>query len=307
MKKIYLNIIVFLFIFSLFGCTKKVIIEENSNNEIIEELNEDDSYKNEKILIGGETPEKENIDTFIEDLKVEVVNSIPIEYRDKVGISYFDLSSQKGFDLNGDVYFVAASTYKIPLNIVLMDKANKGEIDLDLKIEYVDLDYENGTGILQEGELLNEPISLRDLSKYSIVYSDNIASNMIYRYLGGYNQMRKDFDKLLGYETDRSDNILTPNIARDAYKLMYYSNNKYYKEILEYGKNTIFNDRISRDIPNIVSHKVGNYNGYSNDIGIVYDEKPYILCVYTNNIPNSYNTIAEISNVIYERNIDRNF
>ncbi|MBE6047004.1 MAG: serine hydrolase [Clostridium sp.] len=50
-------------------------------------------------------------------------------------------------------------------------------------------------------------------------------------------------------------------------------------------KQTTTHDRIDKYIPNdIVAHKIGDYERYVNDIGIIYTDEPYILAIYTEDV-----------------------
>ena len=75
-------------------------------------------------------------------------------------------------------------------------------------------------------------------------------------------------------------------------------NNPLYDIIIEHMKNTIFHDRLDKYLPyEIVAHKIGSYNEYTHDTGIVYSERPYSLSVYTKSI--NPEPIAKLSKIIY--------
>ena len=79
-------------------------------------------------------------------------------------------------------------------------------------------------------------------------------------------------------------------------------NNPLYNIIIEHMKNTIFHDRLDKYLPyEIVAHKIGSYNEYTHDTGIVYSERPYSLSVYTKSI--NPEPIAKLSKIIYDLKI----
>lgn len=79
-------------------------------------------------------------------------------------------------------------------------------------------------------------------------------------------------------------------------------NNPLYDIIIEHMKNTIFHDRLDKYLPyEIVAHKIGSYNEYTHDTGIVYSERPYSLSVYTKSI--NPEPIAKLSKIIYDLKI----
>ncbi len=243
---------------------------------------------------------KERNSAAFTNLKEDLNNYIG-SYNRNVGLYYYDLTSGNTIEINTSKEFIAASTVKVPMNMVLLDMVNQGKISLDEKIKYISSDYEAGTGILQ-GQDLDTPIPLGTLMNYSIQYSDNIATQMIIRTIGK-EEMREAIDKKIGHSTDHHQNIYTAADFGLLLKELYANGDKnsYYSQLTAIMKNTIFHDAIDKDIPqNITAHKIGGYESYSNDIAIVYTDKPYILVVLTNEIPHAADKIAGISKIIYD-------
>ncbi|MFL0245423.1 serine hydrolase [Candidatus Clostridium stratigraminis] len=225
----------------------------------------------------------------------------------KVGLSYYDINSGKEIVINGDKTFLAASTIKVQMNMILDDMIQNGTVKENESIQYTEDSFEEGTGILQSQDL-SKPISLSLLSDYSIIYSDNIATNMIIKRINYYN-MRNLIDAKLGHATDKSGNFITANDETTLLKQLYenVNNNSYYSKIIDDMKNTEFHDRLDFYLPhNIVAHKVGNYDSYVNDVGIIYTKNPYILSIYTNNLDNANEVIAHISKMIYDSQVNFN-
>ncbi len=220
---------------------------------------------------------------------------------DNFGLVYYDTKSKKSIEINANKQFMAASTIKIPINMLMYDMVQNKEIDINEKLKYEECDYEDGAGVLQ-GSDLSKPIALKTLSEFSIIYSDNIAINMLLRKVG-YENRYNYIEKVVGHAIEHEGNNTTP---RDSFKILerLYSNpdnNKYYKNIIETMKKTEYNDRIDKYIPKeIVAHKIGDYAEYVNDIAIVCKENPYILVVLTKEIPNAKETIGQVSKMIYD-------
>ncbi|MHC1720655.1 MAG: serine hydrolase [Clostridiaceae bacterium] len=223
------------------------------------------------------------------------------DYEDNIGLCYYDLKTGKSIEINTSKEFSAASTVKVPMNMVLLNLAQDGKIEFESSMKFQESDYEGGTGILQNKDLSN-PIPLKTLGEYSIVYSDNIATQMIIRIIGR-ERMYDSFEKMLGREVPRKGNLTTTANASDFLKLLYYNpdNNPYYAGLIENMKNTEFHDRIDKYIPHeITAHKIGNYASYVNDIAIVYTNRPYILAIYTVGLREPEEKIARISEMIYD-------
>lgn len=251
-------------------------------------------YKQSKIKENFE--KKVKLEALEEQIREFVGDDI-----DDFGLVYYDINSKKSIEINADKQFVAASTIKVPINMLIYDMIQDKEIDINEKLKFKDCDYEDGAGILQ-GSNLSKPIPLKTLSDYSLIYSDNIAVNMLLRKVG--NENRYNFiEKIVGHTTVHKGNNTTP---KDSFKILerLYSNpenNEYYSTMIETMKKTVYHDRIDKYIPKeIVAHKIGDYAEYVNDMGIVFNDNPYILVVFTKAIPDANEVIGQVSKMIYE-------
>jgi beta-lactamase class A len=237
----------------------------------------------------------------MEKLKQGITNILGSNINN-VGIAFYDIKSKSSFDINGDKIFTAASTVKVPVAMATAELIQDGKLSLNSTIAFKDSDYEEGAGILVGSSKLNAPITISDLIKYSLIYSDNIAVNMLLRTIT--NNERYDFiEEVVGHPVDRKANLTTAKDSMLILKKLYENkeNNSTYDIILSHMKKTIYHDRIDKYIPReIVAHKIGDYGNYANDIAIVYDSKPYIITVFTKNLnEDAYEIIAKISKYIY--------
>ena len=267
------------------------ISEAEHENLVYDHISE---YKQNKIK---ENSEKQvYLDALEKKIRAFVGDDI-----DKFGLVYYDINSKKSIEINEDEQFVAASTIKIPINMLMYDMVQDKKIDVNEKLKYEEVDYEDGAGVLQ-GSDLDKPIALKTLSDYSIIYSDNIAINMLLRRVGNENRFNY-IEEIVGHPVEHDGNNTSP---RDSFKILQrlYSNpdnNKYYDTLIETMKKTKCNDRIDKYIPKeIVAHKIGDFAEYVNDIGIVYKENPYILVVFTKDIPEAREVIGQVSKMIYD-------
>jgi beta-lactamase class A len=267
---------------------------------ISKDYKEDITY--EELMEYKQRKLKEN---FQEELKIDDLEKEIREYlgdnANKLGIIYYDINSKKSIEINADNQFAAASTIKVPINMLMYDMIQEKKIDISEKLEFQEGDFEEGAGVLQGSDLSN-PIAIKTLSDYSIRYSDNIAINMLLRKVG--NENRYNFiEKVAGHPIAHAGNNITP---RDSFKLLerLYLNpqkNEYYPTLIETMKKTEFHDRIDKYIPReIVAHKIGDYGEYVNDIGIVFKGNPYILVIFTKDIPDANEIIGQVSKIIYE-------
>ena len=252
---------------------KEVVILESGENSQVNTLK---SIENSEINFSESTPSKsEKIE--------ELINTKYLEYKDKLSIFYYNLESCDEYALNEDEYFYAASTSKVPQAMMILDAAFKGIISLDDVLIYEDEDYEEGTGSLQYNDIT--ALTIEEAIYLSITESDNIAKNMLGKVLD--TEIYEYIQEISwNYELEEG-NYLT---ARDLYlvlKKLYVNEeqNPYYHYLIEIMKKTIFNSRLDRYIhSSLVAHKIGSYNRYYHDIGIIYGDEPYVLVVLTKDI-----------------------
>lgn len=251
-------------------------------------------YKKSKI--------KENYEKQVQlDALEQEIRTLLGDNVDKFGMVYYDINSEKSIEINGDKQFVAASTIKVPINMLMYDMIQDKKININEKLKYEDSDYEDGAGVLQGAEL-NNPIPIKTLSDYSLIYSDNIAINMLLRKVGKEN--RYDYiEKIVGHPIVHDGNNTTPQDSFRILQRLYLNpdNNEYYSAMIETMKKTEYNDRIDKYIPKqIVAHKIGDFAEYVNDVAIVCKENPYILVVFTKELPEACEVIGQVSKIIYD-------
>lgn len=267
---------------------------------IAEDYDEGITY--EQLIAYKQSKLKEN---FNEKFKIETLEKQIREYLgdnvNKLGLVYYDINSKKSLEINADKQFAAASTIKVPINMLVYDMIQDKKIDISEKLKFQEGDFEEGAGVLQ-GEDLSNPIAIKTLSDYSIRYSDNIAINMLLRKVGSEN--RYNFiETTAGHPILHEGNNITP---RDSFKILerlYLNpeNNEHYATLIETMKKTEFHDRIDKYIPReIVAHKIGDYGEYVNDIGIVFKKNPYIFVIFTKDIPEANEIIGQVSKIIYD-------
>jgi beta-lactamase class A len=233
------------------------------------------------------------------------------------GISFFDLTSGATFGINDIDYYEAASTIKIPLMLFIYDKVANESLNMNTKMTYLEEDKEGGTGYIINHGTVGEEYSIRTLCKYAIIYSDNIATNMLLRQFG--REDLKAFMRLLGGEVvDDTENLSCPRDMDLYLKKLYIFQQEYPdlgREIISYLEKTHMTEggyvntpdanlRLVKYLPTEikVAHKIGNVTGGWHDVGIIFTDKPYILAVMTSGAlyDEVNDVIANISKKVYE-------
>ena len=240
----------------------------------------------------------------IEELK-EMLEKYISRQKGRYGLYFINLVTGEEFGINDKERYIAASTTKLPMNLLLYRKIEEGEIDFEDKLVYLEKDFEPGSGVIQKSPFGTE-YTVRETARLSIVYSDNCAINMIIRLLGIENirQYMLDLGGTIYYGRDhRSCPYDLAVYARELYRF-YQENPELAGILVEDLQNTMWNDRINKLLPKDVkvAHKIGNFEGVYNDVGIVFAEEPYVLAVMSENIVQSVasDVIAQMSKKIYD-------
>ena len=239
----------------------------------------------------------------IESYITELNNYLKTKYN--ASIMYEDLTTGFKYEYNGDKSYYAASSMKILDALYIYEKASRGELSLDDTVVYQSrfrVSYSSG----MSKHKIGEAISLRTLVSYAILYSDNTAHEMLISYIGSGNL--NAYAKSLGatsvsissaehygsitihdaqiYLTRLNDFINNNELYGEEVKVLFINSDDDYLAIPDLGIK--------------VAHKYGQYAPYYNQLGIVYDENPYIIAILTTNYnSNIENTIKDIHNRIY--------
>jgi len=220
------------------------------------------------------------------------------------GVYFLDLTEGQRMGLNANKNFIAASTIKVPINLYLYSMYSKNKFSIDDTVTYMESDYEEGTGDIQSDDFGNT-YSLRELSRLSIEVSDNVAINMLSRYLD-YEKVVEYMERLVNHAIPRDENVTTPRDMTLYLKSLLDLTQKHPKthELLDFLLNTEYNDRIPLYLPPEVpiAHKIGNQTGAVHDAGIVFAQRPYILCLFSENVDEEAapEVLAQISKMVYD-------
>lgn len=208
-------------------------------------------------------------------------------FRPRIGICYLDLETGYTVSCGGDTVFDSASVIKAPFILsVLLDAEDGGErYDLAGKtLEYNHEEhYREGTG-----RIVDSPdgtvYTYEELVRYVLSYSDNVAFNTLMRAYG-YGSLHRMIDKQSWESMKSSASRMS---ARDGCRVM--------EQIYKYTEgghkySALMKDAlIDSDQPKLIArvagdrkaaHKYGWDYGAYHDIGIVYDEHPYAVAIFS--------------------------
>lgn len=206
---------------------------------------------------------------------------------DSVAMGYYNTVTGEEHYLNPDQYMVTGSMYKVPLNMIFVDRITAGEMDWDTLV----------SGVRYE-TLLEE----------TIVHSSDKYAKLMWDYLGKgtyrpYQTYRRILAPYMGEDPDTVDekfyenNFFTPRQMIFCLKLLYRENERFPRiiETMQRAEPTEYFKRRERRFN--IAHKYGFFNPqghlYMNDCGIAFTDDPIIIVLFTDNLYNAYDVLTE--------------
>lgn len=226
---------------------------------------------------------------------------------DNFAFFYYNFDTKKEYFYNEYVYFTAASTVKLPVAMLYYDKINSGNISGSDTLLYESNCYEAGNGTTNYYYSAGDYIPISFLLEQSIVNSDNTAVNILMNNIGTSVECRKQINKYTNETVP--ENFYNSNLTYAKYSfdiLNYlYSNIENYEELIKNLKISSNGEYLKKYVSNYdIAHKYGSYNGYVHDYGIVFGKNTYLIGIFTKNVPDAAELIANISLDILNYTLD---
>lgn len=202
-------------------------------------------------------------------------------------------------DYNGDIPMMAASVIKIPVLIETFRQIQAGLLK------------KNQLYVLEEGDKLPScgclnrmhaglNLTVQDLYNLMIILSDNTATNILIKLLGGTEEINGSLANM-GYQTCRVNRLLFDSEASDKGIENYvscteiadmlekmYRGKMIDKQSSEEMLEILKSQRLKNKIPFYfqgcvpIAHKTGEDDGITHDVGIIFGSQPFILCCMSN-------------------------
>ena len=218
----------------------------------------------------------------------------------KIGVFYMDLSTEESCTVGNCDVFVSAGIAKLPIMVEAFRQIDSNIIRKENVYYLKESDKVPSLGALNN---LHESIQLtiEDLYKLMIIVSDNTATNILIDILEmeninntmsamGFEKTRierKFFDKQKadqGYE-NRFSLVEMGELLRRLYYFQIISS-KFSREIIdilkEQQRNNIIPYYFEEEMP--IAHLHGADVKIIHNIGIVFSEKPFIICMGANDV-----------------------
>jgi beta-lactamase class A len=247
---------------------------------------------------------------------------------------FIDLAQAKDpIFINEKESFHAASTMKTPVMIEVFKQSSEGKFSLDdsliVKNEFksivdgsffsLDIGRDDGEHIYEQ---IGQPRSIRDLVVDMIIYSSNLATNIIMELVGAENvnrtmrelgandiQVLRGVEDMKAYEAGKNNSITAYDLMLIFEKLAKEEvvNTEASKEMIDIllaqTHTSIIPAKLPKDVK--VANKTGFITGIHHDSGIVYlpDGRKYVLVLTSKNMDDfkaGTNMLAEVSAIIHE-------
>ena len=239
------------------------------------------------------------------DNRMEKVQAILNQKYNKDGIAVYvkQVDTGKTAGIHEDQEMYSASIAKLLYLYYTQKELNENHVDLQTRLKYTKEvnDYSGAYEPEGSGSISKTPddkeYTVADLINRVAKESDNVAQNILGYYVT--HQSDKEFqkvtNKIAGKTWNVENRMASAKMAGNVMEAIYQQNGG----IIDALSDTRFDDqRISKDIPVKVAHKIGDAYDFRHDVAIVYTDSPFILAIFTDH--SDYETISAIAKDIYE-------
>ena len=238
----------------------------------------------------------------------------------RIGLYYHNLATGEEWGRLREERFESASVIKLPVFAAIERMAAAGEADMDERLVCREADKLPSCGALRY--FSGEPeLDIRTLCRLMIALSDNSATNLLLRRFG-LERLNREF-AAMGLEQSRLERLLfdaeasarglenrvTPREM--GWLLEQIARRRFVSEqVSEEIESVLRCQQIKHKIPGYrpksvaVAHKTGEDAGITNDVGIVFAPRPFVLCFLANKteVPAAERCIRALSLALYEDN-----
>lgn len=202
-------------------------------------------------------------------------------------LAFKDLTTGETCYFNELTQMDAASTYKLPLNMLYYDMQAAGTITGDTIVP--------GTST-----------ALSECHHQSLEFSNNELSEAMVNNYGSYDTLKRDERKYMTLSDAETDNSYYHHNYYCARQMMdvaayLYANQSQYSEALYYLKAAQPGQFFKRQITGCeIAQKYGQRDGWLNCAGIIYSDHPFVLAVYSHNIAGGEPVLGKAARLFYD-------
>ena len=246
------------------------------------------------------------------------INDLAAQYSElQPGVFLVDLDNNGYVSIEGGTPFSSASTIKVPILVALFQDIDRGKVSLDEQLVMSEDVIAGGSGNMQY-DTPGKQFSVLETATKMIVISDNTATNMFIKRLGGADALNQRFLKwgltatvinnplpdLTGTNTTSPEDLGNLLIAIEQGKLISLRSRDRLLQIMRGTRtNTLLPEGLEKDAT--IAHKTGDIRSVLGDVGIVDmpGGKRYVASVLVkrpDNDPKAKELIQKISSTAYQ-------
>ncbi len=199
-----------------------------------------------------------------------------------VTLAYYNTVTGEEHYVNPDKYMITGSMYKIPLNMLFLERISDGELQWDSLI----------AGIKYE-----------DLLEKTIVQSSNDCARILWKQFPSYHNYRERIAPYMGEDPETVDpkfyenNFFTARQMLHCLKVLYENQDRYPRLIESMQRaqpdNYFKRDERRFDIAHKYGYLVEGYRLYMNDCAICFTDDPILIVMFTDGCVKAYEIMAE--------------
>lgn len=214
-----------------------------------------------------------------------------------------ELTTGQCWTYNPDQRYHPASTIKMIVTLYTLEQYRAGKISWQDTIQYTEADFESPGGGAFETAPFGGMYPIENLVNRSLIYSNNVAVNMLGRHFGWRNI--EAWSRTIGGELFRGPEVTAMSELGwwlHLHKLSQEDPDRT-ELLLKPLRQVAYDGRITAGLPKGVAHlhKFGSYDGNYHDGGIIYAPEPYVLIVLTGGatVDEADAAIARVSAEVY--------
>lgn len=222
------------------------------------------------------------------DFEHRPLEDIMVQFRTEYGLdennfamAYYATGTGDCYGFQVDSFREAGYTYMVPMNLILYDKENAGEL---WEEDYIGTYY------------------IPYLHKYTLTDSDVPMAKTIWTDLGGYREYRE----LITQYSDQSytEEYYSENVFNIRYVMNVlwhiYDNSKDYPDLIEYMSGAYEGRAFDLKLENRfdVAHKYSDTEIACNDIAIIYTTEPFILAAFSQDVGHSEEMLGALAELM---------
>lgn len=209
----------------------------------------------------------------------------------RYSVAVQDLISGERWVYRGKDRYHPASTIKLPVTLYALAQYQAGRLGWQDLITYTEADFESPGGGAFETAPFGGRYPVENLVNRALIYSNNVAVNMLGRHLGWQNvrDWTRSIDGELYREPDGSPSVTV--LSELGWWLHLHRLSAQEPEtanlLLRPLREVAYMGRIAAGLPDGVPfvHKFGSYNGNNHDGALIFGDRPYALVILTGDGP----------------------